>query len=81
MEWPGDAGDVRLRVLHSRRFPFEGVGAAGRKGRFPALKGTCTGNRLAFVRFLLRHIYIYIYLDPQKGTFFAHYVIFAHFAN
>ena len=29
MEWLGDAGDVRLRVLRSRRFPFEGVGAAG----------------------------------------------------
>ena len=32
-----------------------GLVLLGRKGRLPALKGTCTGNKLAFVRFLLRY--------------------------
>ena len=33
-----------------------GLVLLGRTGRFPALKGTCTGNKLAFVRFILRLI-------------------------
>ena len=45
MEWPGDAGDVRLRVLHSRRFPLEGVGAAGTHRAISRAEGHLHGEQ------------------------------------
>ena len=48
MEWPADAGDVRLRVLHFRRFPFEGVGAAGTQRAISRAEGHLHGEQAGF---------------------------------